>query len=184
MNTVHDDDIELVENFRDGDKSSLEKLYIKYKRYLLRIIWYYMNNMEDVEDVLQDLFLKLMDGLKRYRVLAGATFKTWLFRVAVNTAKDHLRKKKQGIPVADIERYEDKGPGWLEQMEKKELLEEVRKQVFRLPLKYREVVVMVFFEDLKYEEVAQILRKPVGTIKSRSHFALNLLRQRMGERTK
>lgn len=177
-----DDDLILVDQYQNGDQSSLEQIYFKYKKRLLRLLWYYVHHMEDAEDLLQTLFMKLISGLKMYRRRQGVLFRTWLFRVAVNTAKDHLRKKRFTVRVEDWEKVKDPSGGLIENAEKKELAREVRSGVMCLPLKYREVLVMIYFEGLKYEDAAKILNRPLGTVKSRCHYGLELLRKKIGEK--
>lgn len=175
-----DDDIQLVESYKNGNKSSLETLYLKYKKKILRIIWYYVNNIEDAEDILQSLFLKLIDKIGKYKVYNNIQFRTWLFRVAINTAKDHLKMKKPVLNIEKISEIRDVKKGIAEELEMKESLLKIRKCIFELPLKYREVISMIFLENMKYEDVARILNRPVGTIKSRSNYAVNLLKKKMG----
>lgn len=176
--SILENDVELIEKYKKGDKSSLEKIYYKYKKQLLKIIWYYVHDIHDVEDVMQTLFLKLITGINKYKPYKDVKFKTWLFRVAVNTAKDFLRKKKPEINIEQIDSLEDSREELTEKIADHELIKKIRKSVILLPLKYREVISLLYFENLTYDEVAKILRKPVGTIKSRINYALNLLRKK------
>lgn len=173
-------DLELVISYKNGNKNSLEKLYIKYKRSLLRIIWYYVNNLEDAEDVLQMLFLKLIDSIKKYKIYKDVKFRTWLYRVAINTAKDFLKKKKCKLNIDFNVDIIDNRMDVIENLENKEVVIKVRNSIFQLPDKYKELITLIYFENLRYEDVAKILNKPVGTIKSRCNYALNLLRKKMG----
>ena len=177
-NSIIDNDAELIKKYKKGDKTSLEKIYHKYKKHLLKIIWYYVHDIHDVEDIMQTLFLKLITGIKKYKPYKGVKFKTWLFRVAVNSAKDFLKKKKPELNIEQIESIIDTRQGATEKIADKELIKEIRKSVMLLPLKYREVISLRYFENLANKEIAIILKKPVGTIKSRTNYALNLLKKR------
>ncbi len=182
--SISDSDVELIEKYKKGDKRSLEKIYFKYKKQLLKIIWYYVHNSQDVEDIMQALFLKLITGINKYKPYKNVKFKTWLFRVGVNTAKDFLKKKRPEVDevnevnIEQIDSIEDKREELTEKMADRELIKEIRKSVMLLPIKYREVVTLLHFEDLTYEEVAAILKKTVGIVKSRMNYALNLLRKK------
>ena len=100
------------------------------------------------------------------------------YRVAINTAKDFLKKKKPEVDLGQLETIGDSREKITDRIANKELITEIRKSVIRMPLKYREVISLIYFENLKYDEVADILNKPVGTIKSRVNYALNLLRKK------
>lgn len=174
----NDEDIQLVKKYIDGDIWCLEILYNKYKNKLLKVLWYYVYDTQDAEDILQTLFLKLMNSLKKYKLYKDVKFKTWLYRVTANTAKDFLRKKRNDIDINNIGQIKDKYSNMIGKLEENELIKEVQKSVIKLPLKYREVMSLIFFEELQYKEVAIILKKPLGTIKSRMNYALNLLRKK------
>lgn len=178
VNINKDNDIPLIEKYNQGDIRSLETIYNKYKKQLLRLIWCYVYNAHDAEDILQTLFLKLMNCLDKYKPYKNVKFKTWLYKVATNTAKDFLRKKKRFIHLDKIDFIEDKHSRVVEKIEEDQMIKEMRKNVLSLPLKYREVVSLVVFNEFKYEEAATILNKPVGTIKSRMNYALNLLKKK------
>lgn len=178
--TTFDEDIPFVKRYINGDNRSLEIIYNKYKNRLLRIIWSYVYDIHDAEDILQTLFLKLIKGLKKYKPYKNVKFRTWLYKVASNTAKDFLRKKKYVLNIEDMKNYiEDKYEKVYKKIESIEMLKELQMRVMYLPLKYREVINLIFFESLKYEEVASILNKPIGTVKSRLNYALNLLRKKL-----
>ncbi|MBU1077326.1 MAG: RNA polymerase sigma factor [Spirochaetes bacterium] len=177
-NTCPDEDIRLVDKYKNGDKRSLETLYNKYKVKLLRIIWYYVYDRQDAEDILQTLFLKLIKKIHKYKHYKDVKFRTWMYMVASNTAKDFLRKKRPTVNIETVENYiENKYEKVFKKVESMEMIKEVQKKVLLLPIKYREVISLIFFENFKYDEVASILNKPLGTIKSRANYAMNLLRK-------
>lgn len=176
---VSDNDIELIEKYKNGDKRALEKIYYKYKKKLLKLIWYYVRNIYDAEDVLQILFIKIIKNISKYKPYKDVKFRTWLFRIAINAAKDFLKKKKGEINIENLDMIEDKSEKIEEKIADKELIKDVRKCVMLLPLKYREVISLIYFEGLKYDEVAEILSRPIGTVKSRTNYALKLLRKRL-----
>jgi len=174
-----DEDIELIQRYKKGDRESLEKIYFKYKNQLLKLIWYYVYNRQDAEDIMQMLFIKMIKGINKYKPYKEVKFKTWLFKAAINTAKDFLKKKKPEIDIEQIETLPDSRKGVEDRFAENEIINKIRKNVMRLPLKYKEAVSLRYFEDLPYNEIAYILKKPVGTIKSRINYAVNLLKSRL-----
>ncbi len=175
-------DEELVKEFVNGKRDSLEKLYFRYKDKLIRLIWYYVNNTEDAEDILQTVFEKLIKSIKKYTVHRDASFKTYLYRIAINSSKDFLKHKRilQFIKFDGI-KYIGEYDKNIQFAEDNIIVEKVREYVNRLPSKYRDVIVLKYYEDLKYKEIAKILKKPVGTVKSRLSYALNLVRNNFKE---
>jgi len=177
INNNDNDDLKLVEKFKEGEKSALQKIYFKYKEKLSKLIWYYVKNIDDVEDVLQILFLKLIKKIYKYTPYKNVKFSTWLYRVTVNTAKDYLKTKSKDLNIENYDWLRNVEDDITEKIEERDLINQVRKKVFSLPLKYREVIILVYFENLSYKEVAQILKKPIGTIKSRVNYALGMLKK-------
>lgn len=170
----------LIQEFKNGNKSSLEKIYVKYKNSLFRLIWYYVQNIEDAEDILQMVFEKLIKNIHKYNPQKDVRFKTYLYRISINLCKDFLRHKKilnliKMDSVKEIAEYDAN----IEEIEKEEIKSLVRRSVKELPSKYRDVIILIYFEDMKYDEVANILNKPLGTIKSRANYGLKLLRKRL-----
>ncbi len=168
----------LIKEFKKGNKEALKFIYEKYKRSLLKLIWYYVNNKEDAEDILQTVFYKVIKNIEKFSLKKGASFKTWVFRIAINSCKDFL-KKKRSISLNDIEITAVSN---IEKVEDKILIEKILNALNKIDLKYREVIMMIYLENMKYEEVADILNKPVGTIKSRLNYGINLLKNILGEK--
>ncbi len=172
----------LIEKYKNGDKSSLEKIYIKHKKSLLKLIWYYVHNIEDAEDILQTVFEKLIKNIYKYKKQEGTSFKTYLYKITINSCKDFLRRKSiRNLLKLDSIKEVGEIDKNINKIERNEIIRQIHKSVRNLPVKYRDVIILIYYENLKYEEVADILNKPVGTIKSRSNYALNLLRKKLEE---
>ncbi|MBN1898973.1 MAG: RNA polymerase sigma factor [Spirochaetes bacterium] len=173
------DDI-LVQKFKDGDKRSLERLYQKYKKNLFKLIWCYVQNLQDTEDILQQIFEKLIKNIHKYKKRQNCQFKTYLYRVTINHCKDFLKRRKlQNLFTAEALRESGEDDKRLKDIEEACVIDTIRRSVKALPGIYRDVVILIFFENLSYQDVAHILNKPLGTIKSRSHYALQLLRKKL-----
>lgn len=179
-NNLEEDDKELIKEYKKGNKDSLEVIYTKYKNKLFKLIWCYVNNIEDAEDILQTVFEKLIRKIYSYKPEERASFKTYLYRIAINSCKDFLRRRKILKFIRfDLLKNIGENDNNLKRIEQNEMLEFVRKSVLELPEKYRDVIILIFYHNLRYEEVSNILNKPIGTIKSRVNYALSLLKKRM-----
>lgn len=157
-------------------KSNLEKeladFMITNKDDFYRLAYSYVKNPNDAIDILQDSIQKALsskDKLKNEQSL-----KNWFYRIVVNTSLDFLRKQKK-ITVVDEETIELFSPGQDDHYTNIDL----ERSLESLPTKYRTVIVLRYFEDLKIEEVADILHESPNTIKTRIYKALELLRIKM-----
>ncbi|MDX1608669.1 MAG: RNA polymerase sigma factor RpoE [Halofilum sp. (in: g-proteobacteria)] len=168
-------DLELVRRVQNGDGRAFDLLVHKYQHRIGHLIGRYIHDWAEVEDVAQETFIKAYRGLANFR--GESAFYTWLYRIAVNTAKNHLvsagrRVPDRGVDAAEAERYES---GTLLRdtatPERTLLTEEIRATVDRavraLPPELREAVTLREMEGLSYEEIAQVMDCPVGTVRSR-----------------
>lgn len=157
-------------------KSSVKKQIADYvsknKESHYRLAFSYVKNADDALDVVQESIYKAistMDTLKNPDFI-----KTWFYRIIVNTSIDLLRKRKK-IVVVDDEALSSYDLGTVDQYEDIDL----QKALENLPVQYRSIVVLRFFEDLKIEEIAVILDENVNTIKTRLYKSLKILRVQM-----
>lgn len=131
---------------------------------------------EDARDLAQDVLIRLHKGLRRYR---AGNFEGWLYRTTVNAFRDRLRKRKR----LREEELPDEPPGMRtgivveEAVQQQELHGEVQRALVKLPPEYREAVVLRDLEGRSYEEIAEILEIPAGTVRSRIHRGREQLRQ-------
>lgn len=143
-----------------------------------------IRDADDAEDLTMEAFAKAFRNLERFK--KDYTFSTWLFRIATNNTIDFIRKKKlrtlslntslsddSGNPVSiDVEDREDNPQ---DEFIKSQRMEMVRMFVDKLPAKYRRLVQLRYFDELSYEEIAQELDKPLGTVKAQLHRSRELL---------
>jgi len=168
-------DQELVERVQRGDKNAYNLLVTKYQHKVASLVSRYVRNQSDVPDLVQEAFIKAYRALPNFR--GDSAFYTWLYRIAVNCAKNHsvaLGRKPPGtdIDVDDAEFY-DSGEALRENAspEKVLLTQEIKKVVFdtmeQLPEDLRIAINFREIEGLSYEEIAIIMDCPVGTVRSR-----------------
>ena len=165
----------LVERVQQGDKNALNLLVTKYQHKVANLVSRYVSNHSDVPDIVQEAFIKAYRALPNFR--GESAFYTWLYRIAVNCAKNHsvaLGRKppSNDVEVEDAEFY-DGGDALRENAspEKVLLTQEIKKVIFdtisqlpddlRIAINFREI------EGLSYEEIATIMECPVGTVRSR-----------------
>lgn len=165
----------IVERVIGGDLDAFAVLVDRYEDRIYSAVLNYVSNPEDAVDIAQDAFLKAYSSLRSFN--SSAAFYTWLYRIAINTAIDFLRKRKgKMVESLDDDKYTEVGfepaskdpsvnpVGVAERTEQAQVL---RKAISKLSDKLRSVVVLHDVEGLSQEEIAEILRVPVGTVKSR-----------------
>ena len=179
-------DLSLVRRVQRGDKSAFDLLVRKYQHKVVKLVMRYMRDPADAEDVAQEAFIKAYRALPQFR--GDSAFYTWLYRIAINTAKNAIVSRDRS-PVEydlDLQNPDDSYDvhGRLADAETPEgllLTEEIRTIVNRaieaLPEDLRTAIVLRELEGLSYEEAALIIGVPVGTIKSRLHYAFHQLRK-------
>lgn len=146
------------------------------KENVYRLAYSYVKNKDDALDIVQDSIYKAMTHIERLK--NPDAMKSWFYRIVVNTSLDFLRRNKK-VDTMDHEMIETYSPGTgdiYSDLDLKRTLED-------LPVKYQSVIVLRYFEDLKIEEVAEVLNENVNTIKTRLYQALQLLRVKMNDET-
>lgn len=174
MTGARESDQQLVERVQKGDKRAYDLLVLKYQHKILALVSRFVSPSE-VEDVAQEAFIKAYRALPRFR--GDSAFYTWLYRISVNTAKNYLVAKKRRPPGVDVD-IEDaahfEGDNRLKdnetpenQLLSDELMSVVNKAIKQLPEDLRTAVTLREFEGLSYEDIAEVMDCPVGTVRSR-----------------
>ena len=165
MGEVHLDR-DLVQRVQKGDKSAFDLLVLKYQYKIIKLISRYVHDPSEALDVSQEAFLKAYRALPGFR--GDSAFYTWLYRIAINTAKNYLVAQGRRPPGSDIDAQE------AEQYEAPERLllkDEIAATVFRaieeLPEDLRTAITLRELEGMSYEEIAQTMGCPIGTVRSR-----------------
>ncbi|HDX9010887.1 RNA polymerase sigma factor RpoE [Aeromonas dhakensis] len=168
-------DEQLVERVQRGDKNAFNLLVKKYQHKVVNLVARYVNNPGDVPDVAQEAFIKAYRALPTFR--GESAFYTWLYRIVVNTAKNYLTSQGRRPPSSDVEAEEAEYYGGGEALqevatpENLTLTDEIKRTVFSaieaLPEDLRTAITLRELEGLSYEEIAEIMDCPVGTVRSR-----------------
>ena len=168
----------LVSRVQAGDQGAFNLLVLKYQRKVLRLVSRLIRDPAEVEDVVQESFIKAYRALPQFR--GDSAFYTWLYRIAVNTAKNHLVSLgKQPIPMTDLTSDEedtesfDSGAVVADNQTPESLLlsrqiaETVNRSIEALPPDLRAAITLREIEGLSYEEIAEAMNCPIGTVRSR-----------------
>jgi RNA polymerase sigma-70 factor (ECF subfamily) len=169
-------DQQLVERAQRGDKHAFELLVAKYQRRLGRLISRFVRNSAEAEDVTQDAFIKAYRALPSFR--GDSAFYTWLYRIGINTAKNHLVAQGRRAPTStsfDAEEAEDFEDAALlhevatpeNELMSKQVVEVVNSSLQELPDDLRTALTLREIEGLSYEEIAAVMDCPIGTVRSR-----------------
>jgi RNA polymerase sigma-70 factor (ECF subfamily) len=168
-------DQQLVERVQAGDKTAFDLLVLKYQHKIMSLVSRNVRDSAEVQDVTQEAFIKAYKALPRFR--GDSAFYTWLYRIAINTAKNHLMAKSRRPPGSDVdledaEFYESatalKDVASPEnELFGEELKEVVNRAITQLPEDLRTAVTLREFDGLSYEEIADVMECPVGTVRSR-----------------
>lgn len=168
-------DQQLVERVQRGDKRAFDLLVLKYQHKILGLVVRFVHDPQEAQDVAQEAFIKAYRALANFR--GDSAFYTWLYRIAVNTAKNHLvargrRPPDNDVDAADAEFFEgDNALKDIETPERALLRDEIEATVHRtivqLPADLRRALTLREFEGLSYEEIATAMDCPVGTVRSR-----------------
>ena len=169
-------DTELVARVQHGDKSAFDLLVLKYQHRIIKLVGRYVREPADALDVTQDAFLKAYRALPNFR--GESAFYTWLYRIAINTAKNHLVAAARRPSDVDLGSNEDGEQFEIEDMqstletpERLLLTEEIRQTVIdaigKLPDDLRTAIMLREVDGLSYEEIATVMDCPIGTVRSR-----------------
>jgi RNA polymerase sigma-70 factor (ECF subfamily) len=177
-----DPDRELVERARMGERSAFDLLVARYQRRLLRLVLRLLRDPAEAEDVVQETFLKAFRALPRFR--GDAAFYTWLYRIALNGARNAILRRRQrggpsGVVPAQLTAPAPEVGTPESMLLSKQVMQTIDAAMEALPLELRTAIVLREIEGLSYEEIAQIMECPLGTVRSRIFRAREAIARRL-----
>jgi RNA polymerase sigma-70 factor, ECF subfamily len=170
----------IVESCRAGDRDAFRVLYDLYKDRVYSIsLYFFHGDQSEACEATQQVFLKLMTSIGQFR--GEAEFSTWLYRLVVNACMDAARRRRAEPIAADRPRLEAFGRGSSQEDDyaRAQMAESVRSAVWALPTKFRIAVLLRYFEDLSYEQMAEALHCSMGTVASRLSRGHRMLAERL-----
>ncbi len=179
----HLTDEEVMLQLQAGDMACYDELVARFKDRLYGFILRMVRNGQTSEDLLQETFLRLYVHRMSYRTIAR--FSTWIYTIAANLVRSHMRKQNK-MPFTDLENdRDDEKPRELrdpnrsvdEEVAGRMTVEAIREAMDSLPVEFREVIILREIEELSYEEIVQVLGVPLGTVKSRVNRARGRLKE-------
>jgi RNA polymerase sigma-70 factor (ECF subfamily) len=185
-------DQQVVAWAQDGDEGAFRELIRRYQRPVFSILYRMVRDRELAEDLAQETFIKVLNAIDSYR--PEHKFSSWIFKIANNAAIDHLRRREldtlslEGAPDAvTTERQEatalqvrDRTESPLDELEARELGSQIEQAIAGLRPEYRSCIMLRHVEGRAYEEIAEILGLPLGTVKTYIHRARAELREQLG----
>jgi len=171
-----DVDAELVTRVQAGDKQAFDLLVIKYQRKIMRLLSRMIRDPAEIEDVAQEAFIKAYRALPQFR--GESAFYTWLYRIAINTARNWLASNKRAPSTPSAFENEEgetfnesdvltDGSNPESEMASRQIAETVNKAINDLPEELRNAIVMREIDGMSYEDIAQSMNCPIGTVRSR-----------------
>ena len=184
-------DLKLIRRCKLGEEAAFQEVLDRYRGAIYNLCWRMTRNDEDARDLAQEVFIKVFTLLDRYD--EQYAFSSWLFRIATNHCIDHLRRQR--LRMLSVERDggtdEDEaemqipadGPEPDVVLQRREALEKLEEVIADLPPHYRVITLLRHDQQLSYEEIAETLDLPLGTVKARIHRARNLIQQMLKSRS-
>lgn len=177
-------DWQVVERVQAGDVAAFDQLILKYRMRVYATIYHMTSNREDAADLTQDSFIKAFQSINRFH--GQSSFFTWLYRIAVNSALTHIRRNKlrsffsfdkvhEDVKVAEIIDHLTDKKDVERDVFVSELQEKLNEAMQKLSIPHRTVVTLFEIDGLSHEEIADIMDCSVGTVRSRLHYAKQLL---------
>ena len=181
-------DQKLVEKAQRGDKKAFGMLVEKYQRRLNRLLSRMVRDQSEIEDIVQDSFIKAYRAINNFR--GDSAFYTWLYRIGINTAKNHLvklgkrPKAMNDVEIEEIENFED-APDLRShetpesKMMSSEIVASVNQTIEALPNELKEAISLREMDGLSYEEISELMNCPIGTVRSRIFRAREVIAEKL-----
>jgi len=167
-------DLELVEKVKSGDRRAFSELVKRHQRSVLRLSLRFVKDMDTAEDVTQEAFIKAYEKLNSFE--GRSSFKSWLFQIAVNTARNKIREwKRDTVDIDDVQLAV--GAEAETTLVHTAVADILQQEVEKLPFKQKTALVLRVYEDLSFNEIADIMECPYDTAKANYRHALMKLRQ-------
>lgn len=181
-------DVELIASAIKGRESGFEELVRRYQRPIVAYVYRMLNDYEASLDVTQEVFIKVYNSLDKYS--SEYKFSTWLYRIAHNAAIDWMRRNSANLQSLETEneegayqiQLESQAPSPEQLRERNEWRNEIDSVIKCLPTVYKELIILRHSKDMSYDEIAEVMNLPLGTVKNRLFRAREMMREMLIER--
>lgn len=171
-------DVELIDKCLNGNSEAFSELVSRYKRLIYKVVYNIINNEQEVNDISQEVFLKIYKSLHTYN--SEYKFSTWAVKIATNYCLDVVRKKKiETLPIDEAEGVSSNSNTPEAHYIDKERSQRINQAVSELPDKYRIPIILFHQNGLSYEELMRVLNEPMSIIKNRLYRARLMLREKL-----
>ena len=192
MDTTHSNilnklDDELMLTVIDGNTAAFNALYVRYEKAIFNFILRYTGNRGLAQDLLQETFTRIWFAAHSFNPEKG-TFKTWLFTIALNITRSEMAKKQYSFSYLDVTEMNTSEKGLQaghetpdRVIENRELQKKIQAALSKLQPFFREIILLRHYQQLKFSEISLITNTPEGTLKSRFHRAIQILKEHLNE---
>ena len=188
MNLQQLNDKELILNYLDGNEKAFEILLNRHRNKIYTSIYLFVKDSDLAEDIFQDVFIKIIDTLRKGKYNHEGKFLQWAMRISYNMCVDHFRRSKRRTKVSATETFdifdvlETKEDNMESQIIKSQMHKRVRSLVDQLPAEQREVVILRHYADMSFKEISKLTRVSINTALGRMRYALINMRKMANEK--
>jgi RNA polymerase sigma-70 factor (ECF subfamily) len=187
MNVLQLTDQQLIQDYLKGDEKAFETLLSRHKDKIYTSIYLFVKDTEEANDIFQDVFIKIIDTLRKGKYNHEGKFLQWALRISYNLCVDNFRRSKRRTKVSATETFdifdvlESKDPNMEHNMIKSQQHKRIRDLVDNLPAEQREVVILRHYADMSFKEISQLTRVSINTALGRMRYALINMRKQVGD---
>ena len=183
---------DLILRCQAGDRHAFDELIARYQRYVFNLVYQHLGSIDEIEDVSQEIFLRIFKFIRKYR--GNASLESWIYKIVLNYCRTHARRRSSLVrmfaPTTPVSRDEERSFDILDALpdtghdpartiEQRRIVQDILEAVRELPEIYRNILIMREVNELSYEEISEILGISIGTVKSRISRARDLVRQKV-----
>lgn len=181
---------ELIARCQLGDLGAFDELITRYQKYVFNLVYQHLGNVDDIEDIAQEIFLRVFRFIRKYR--GEASFESWIYKIVLNYCRSYARRRSMLAKLffVPVERDEEKSVDVIENQpdvasnpqvlfEHRQVAQSIIEELRKLPHIYRDILIMREVNELSYEEISAILGISIGTVKSRISRARSMIRDKV-----
>jgi len=183
---------DLIVRCQTGNREAFDELIARYQRYVFNLVYQHLGDIDDIDDVAQEVFVRIYKFIRKYR--GQASLESWIYKIVLNYCRTHARRRSSlarlFVPISTTKHDEERSFELLDALpdhsynpektiEQRKIVQEIMEAVRALPEIYRNILIMREVNELSYEEIAEILGISIGTVKSRISRARDLVRQKV-----